>query len=234
MSSAIILAGGLGTRLRSTVPDLAKPMAPINGKPFLEHQMNYWIAQGIDHFVLSVGYRKEDIVEYFGKRYKGCDIEYAIEEQPLGTGGGFLKAINLVDHNESVLVLNGDTFFEVDYNQLKQYHEQKRSQWTFSLFRANEAERYMGMDVGLDGDVISLKSETKVLGCLANGGVYLVNPKVIAGTRFKSGDKASLEDDILSDLMTHNIRLYGIEFAGRFIDIGVPDDYQRASTVLAV
>jgi D-glycero-alpha-D-manno-heptose 1-phosphate guanylyltransferase len=218
MSTAIILAGGLGARLRSAVPDLAKPMAPINGKPFLEHQMDYWIAQGIDHFVLSVGYRKEDIIEHFGKLYKGCQIEYAMEEQPLGTGGGFLKAINLIDQNESVLVLNGDTFFEIDYDQLKRYHEQKGSQWTFSLFRANEAERYMGMDIGPDGDVLSLKSGTRELGCLANGGVYLVNPNVIAGTRFKSGDKASLEDDILSDLMAQHIRLYGIEFAGRFID----------------
>ena len=232
MSTAIILVGGLGTRLRSAVPDLAKPMAPINGKPFLEYQMDYWIAQGVDHFVLSVGYRKEDIIDHFGKLYKGCQIEYAIEEQPLGTGGGFLKAINLINQNESVLVLNGDTFFAVDFDQLKQYHNLKKSHWTFSLFRSNQADRYMGMSIGPDGEVVSHKSGTKELGGLANGGVYLVNPTVIVGTSFKLGDKLSLEDDILSELLVQGTRLYGIEFEGQFIDIGLPEDYHRASSIL--
>ena len=92
MTSAVILAGGLGKRLRSAVPDLPKPMAPINGRPFLEHQMRYWIAQGINHFVLSVGYRYKMIIDYFGAQFEGVSLEYVIEEAPLGTGGGLVLA----------------------------------------------------------------------------------------------------------------------------------------------
>ncbi|HEY4956213.1 MAG TPA: sugar phosphate nucleotidyltransferase, partial [Caldimonas sp.] len=86
MTSAIILAGGLGTRLRDAVPDLPKPMAPVAGRPFLAHQMDHWIAQGIDHFVLSVGYRAVAISNHFGDRYRGVPIDYVVEAAPLGTG----------------------------------------------------------------------------------------------------------------------------------------------------
>jgi len=86
--SALVLAGGLGTRLRSAVPDLPKPMAPINGRPFLEYLLDYWINQGVDRFVLSVGYRHEIITEHFGNKYKEAQIEYVIEKTLLGTGGG--------------------------------------------------------------------------------------------------------------------------------------------------
>ena len=107
--TAIILAGGLGARLNNTVPNLPKPMAPINNRPFLEHQMDYWIGQGINRFILSVGYLKDLIIDHFGDKYKKASIEYAIEHKPLGTGGGLLLAAKNI--TEPFLVLNGDTFF---------------------------------------------------------------------------------------------------------------------------
>lgn len=234
MNRAIILAGGLGTRLRSVLPNIVKPMAPINGRPFLEYQMDYWIDQGIDEFIISVGYRKNDVMEYFGESYNGCRIKYAIEDQPLGTGGGLLQAINLVDQNESILVLNGDTFFEVDYIELKKYHDQKKSQWTFSLFRSYDVNRYMGIETDSNGAIRSLTSKKKELTSLVNGGVYLVNTNLFSTSRFKAGDKASLEDDLLSEFFSNNVRLFGIEFSGQFIDIGLPDDYNKASTILTM
>ncbi|MDQ3186754.1 MAG: NTP transferase domain-containing protein, partial [Pseudomonadota bacterium] len=91
--SAVILAGGIGSRLRSIVPDLPKPMAPVSGRPFLEYQLDYWISQGISSFILSVGYRHEAIVDYFGNSYKGAELDYVIERIPLGTGGGLLLAV---------------------------------------------------------------------------------------------------------------------------------------------
>jgi len=94
---AIILAGGLGTRLRSAVPSLPKPMAPIKGKPFLGYLFDYWLHQGIKHFILSVGYKYEVIHERFGTKYKDADVSYAIENEPLGTGGGLLLALNSLD-----------------------------------------------------------------------------------------------------------------------------------------
>ena len=114
MPSAVILAGGLGTRLRSVVSDVPKPMAPVGGRPFLEYQLEYWINQGISRFVLSVGYRHEAITEHFGSRYKGVELEYAVEEQPLGTGGGLLLAAEKLKQDTPFLLLNKDTYFKTD------------------------------------------------------------------------------------------------------------------------
>jgi len=233
LTTAVILAGGLGTRLRSVVPDLPKPMAPIKGRPFLERQMDFWIGQGVNRFVLSVGYLSELIMDHFGVDYQGVPIEYAVEEKPLGTGGGLLMAARHLG-KDPALVLNGDTFFEVSLDQLRQFHSANQAAWTFALFRANEAERFMGMDIRGDGKVISLKSGTTDIGRLANGGVYLVNPDVLQSFCFSSGDKVSLEDDILKALLQQGELLYGLEFSGRFIDIGVPDDYQRAASVMKI
>jgi len=230
VTTAIILAGGMGTRLRSAVPDLPKPMAPINGHPFLEHQMDYWIGQGVSRFVVSVGYMKEVIMDHFGTSYQATPLTYAIEEEPLGTGGGLLLAAQGL--SEPFLVLNGDTFFEADLAELLNFHAEHASEWTFSLFRANEVGRYMGMDVNADGEIVSLKSGMGELGRLANGGVYLINPSVLPKAKFVPGQKLSLEEDLLPAFMAQGGKLYGIEFPGSFIDIGVPDDYFRAAEVL--
>lgn len=234
MTSAVILAGGLGTRLRSTVPDLPKPMAPINGRPFLEHQLDYWIKQGITHFVLSVGYRHEAIVDHFGNSYNGARLSYIIEKTPLGTGGGLLLAAEELGKNEPFLLLNGDTYFAVDLKTLIEFSSANDADWCFSLFRTNEEGRYMGMDISPQGQIISLKSGTGRPGRLANGGVYWVNPRALHSERFSPGDKASLEDDIFPAAMALGQHLMGLEFSGTFIDIGVPDDYHRASTLLAL
>jgi CTP:molybdopterin cytidylyltransferase MocA len=113
ITSAIVLAGGLGTRLRSAVPDLPKPMAPIAGRPFLAHQLDQWIAHGIRDFVLAVGYRHEAISDYFGAHYRGAAIRYSVEATPLGTGGALLQAASLVATDARFLLLNGDTYFDV-------------------------------------------------------------------------------------------------------------------------
>jgi len=230
VTTAIILAGGMGTRLRSVVPDLPKPMAPINGRPFLEHLMDYWISQGVNRFVVSVGYMKEVIMDHFGASYRATTLTYAIEDEPLGTGGGLLLATQGL--SEPFLVLNGDTFFEVDLAKLLKFHAENSSEWTFSLFQANEGGRYMGMDVRTDGEIISLTSGMGESGRLANGGVYVVNPSMLGKTKFVPGQKLSLEDDLLPSFVTQGGKLYGIEFSGCFIDIGVPLDYFRAAQVL--
>jgi len=230
VTTAIILAGGMGTRLRSAVPDLPKPMAPVSGRPFLEHQMDYWIGRGVNRFVISVGYMKEVIMDHFGKSYQATPLTYAIEEEPLGTGGGLLLAAQGL--SEPFLVLNGDTFFEVDLAELLKFHAEHSSEWTFSLFRANEVGRYMGIDVKADGEIVSLKSGTGQPGRLANGGVYLMNPSVLSKTATVPGQKLSLEDDLIPSFLAEGGKLYGLECSGSFIDIGVPQDYFRAADVL--
>lgn len=231
MPAAVILAGGLGTRLRSAVPDLPKPMAPISGRPFLEYQLDYWIGQGVSRFVLSVGYRHEAIMQHFGIRYKGAEIEYAVEERPLGTGGGFLLAADKLGGRDPFLLLNGDTYFRVEWNVLNAYALEHDADWCLSLFRTSEKGRYMGIEVSSQGRITSLKSGVEQGARLANGGVYWVHPRALSGTR-RSGETMSLEDDLFPGALAAGRRLFGIECAGTFLDIGVPDDYHRASTVL--
>lgn len=233
VGSAVILAGGLGTRLRAAVPDLPKPMAPINGRPFLEHQIDYWIDQGIRHFVLSVGYRRELIMDHFGASYRNARIDYAIETVPLGTGGGLLLAVAKLGDPRPFLLLNGDTFFEVRLDDLAAFHARTGSDLTFSLFATHETGRYMGLDVAADGRILSLRAATGQSAHLANGGVYLVAPRLLLRPEWQPGARLSLEDDIMPALLTQGSKVCGLESGGRFIDIGVPDDYRRAATMLA-
>jgi D-glycero-alpha-D-manno-heptose 1-phosphate guanylyltransferase len=230
--SAIVLAGGLGTRLRSVVPDLPKPMAPVSGRPFLEHLLDYWIHQKVQHFVLSVGYRHELIIDHLGANYKGAKIDYVIEEIPLGTGGGLLLGAQKIGQDKPFLVLNGDTYFAVNLEKLILFSASHKSDWCFSLFAANEVGRYMGMDISPQGFITSLKSVTAHSGRLANGGVYWVQPSALEQIEFLPGDKCSLEEDIFPTAFGLGQRMMGIEFPGPFIDIGVPIDYQRASEML--
>ena len=232
MTKAIILAGGLGTRLNSVLINLPKPLAPINGKPFLEYQMDFWIHQGIDHFVLSVGYLKEKIMDYFGDHYQNIPINYAIEDTPLDTGGGLLKALDFITSDEPILVLNGDTFFKVDLKVLKNFHQNRASIWTFSLFRTSEVGRYMEIHIDPSGKVKFMDQQDKEKERLSNGGVYLIDPLVVKALGFKSGEKISLENGILKKLSSNFLDIYGMEFEGQFIDIGVPDDYKRAASIL--
>ena len=233
VTTAIILAGGLGTRLHSVVPDLPKPMAPVNGRPFLEYQLDYWITQGISRFVLSVGYRHEVITSHFGNSYKGVGLDYAIEQTPLGTGGGLLLAAEIIGSNTPFLLLNGDTYFAADLKALTGFARANDADWCFSLFRTDEEGRYMGMDITPQGRITSLKPGTGQPGRLANGGVYWVHPRALTGAGFAPGGKVSLEDDIFPAAMASGQHLFGIEFTGAFIDIGVPNDYHRAPVLLA-
>ena len=228
--TAIILAGGLGTRLKKVNPLLPKPLAPINNRPFLEHLMDYWIEQGISQFILSVGYKSQSIIDHFGQNYLGVSIDYAIEESPLGTGGGLLLAAKgLMD---PFLVLNGDTFFEVNLKDLTNFHEKNKSEWTVSLFRTDNFKRYMSLEPSISGLIHKIKLNNIQSSYLANGGVYLINPSVLININKPLNRKISLEDDLLPECLSLGDNLYGLEFSGRFIDIGIPEDYYRAQSML--
>ncbi len=226
-TTAIVLAGGLGTRLRAAVPDLPKPMAPINGRPFLEHLMDYWMAQGITRFILSVGYKHDAISGHFGNTYKGCAIAYSVEETPMGTGGGLLMAMQKLPDTAPFLLLNGDTYFAVPLPALAQFYNNNKADWAFSLFETTDTQRYMGMDVAADGRIKALKA-TEGATAKANGGVYMVNPQALKTPL----GRYSLEADMFPALMAEDSRFYGIVFSGTFIDIGVPADYKRAGDLI--
>ena len=225
--TAIILVGGLGTRLKSTVPNLPKPMAPIAGRPFLEYQMDYWIKQGVCRFILSVGHLKDIIINHFSDKYCGVPIEYSDEESPLGTGGAFLKASKNLE--ETFLVLNGDTFIEVDLHEMVKFHVKNKSDWTLSVIEKTSSNRYMGVEMKNDGRIVSLESSNSNL---VNGGVYLINPSVAKRLNIMENTKVSLENELLPSFISKKGSLYGIKCNGRFIDIGVSDDYFRAEELL--
>lgn len=231
VTSAVILAGGLGTRLRGVLPDLPKAMAPVLGRPFLEYLMDHWLSQGISRFILSVGYRREILMKHFGGQYHGARIEYAVEEVPSGTGGGLLLALEKLNAQDPFLLLNGDTFFKVSLRELMQFHLKRGADWTFSLFQTEDTKRYLGMKVNAEGRILSMRSDTE-RSQLANGGVYLVNPKVLSVPEWRPGLKLSLENDIFPHLLESGSRLFGHPCSGSFIDIGLPADLSRAAEIL--
>ena len=230
--TAIVLAGGLGTRLRSTVPDLPKPMAPIAGRPFLEILLEYWIAQGVSRFVLSVGYRADAIADHFGSRWQGTPIVYAREHTPLGTGGALLLALkHLHGHHERVLLLNGDTFFAVSLNTLSQFASDTNATCCLTLFSTRDTSRYLGVTRGTNGRVLGLGSHVESGVTHANGGVYLLSPTEISNLGFQPENPCSLELDLLPKALALNHLIYAYVAAGMFIDIGVPHDYHRAQSL---
>lgn len=233
VTTAVILAGGLGTRLRSVISQVPKPMAPIEDRPFLERLMDYWIDQGIKRFILSVGYLSHAISGHFGNVYRTAEIDYAIEQERLGTGGGFLLATSKLQDEDAFLVLNGDTFFSVQLIELDDFARRTDSHWTLSLFRATEANRYMGLALNEERRILSLASQRGLAGGLANGGVYWVRRSSLDNLPFEQGAAFSLEDEFLPVLLERGAPLFGFSANGTFIDIGIPEDYKRAPQVLA-
>ena len=233
IDTAVILAGGLGTRLRSIVPDLPKPMAPVNGRPFLDFLMDYWVGQGIKHFVLSVGYKHQTIVDYFGGSFNGSKIDYVIEKTPMGTGGGLLLANQRLASTMPFLLLNGDTYFAVEANKLCDFADQVDADWCFALFQTSEHGRYLGMDVDSRGEIHSLRSSNQAGECFANGGVYRVHPRCLNALNVNVGGRISLEDEIFPSLISQRKKVFGLAFNSNFIDIGIPDDYRKVAELIA-
>lgn len=229
VTAAVILAGGLGTRLRPAVKNLPKPMAPVMGRPFLEYQLDYWIAQGVRRFVMAVGYRHEAILNHFGGRYRNAVLDYAIESRPLGTGGGLMLAARKLDTESPFLVLNGDTYFAVELKSFECFARRHDADWCLALYEAGNGERCMRIGTSPRGEITSLGGNGHRL---VNGGVYRVHPRAIARFESSSGDVVSLEDDLLPGALTSGQRLFGLECFGTFMDIGIPDDYRRAPEAL--
>jgi len=224
---AIILAGGYGTRLRPAVADLPKSMANINGRPFLEFLLDRLILSGIEHVILSVGYMHELIVDHFKDVYKELRISYAIESEPLGTGGGIKMAMKLAS-SENVLVLNGDTLFLLDLNSFIDFHISRKSLFSLALREVESASRYGSVTINSDGRITGFaeKNSSENAG-LINAGIYLISRKYFVD--YPLPETFSLEKDFIEKIYQEN-EIYGFPDSGYFIDIGIPEDYARAQT----
>lgn len=222
---AIILAGGKGTRLKSLVSDRPKPIADVNGQPFLAILMNYLIEQGCRHFVLATGYKREMIRSQFGSTYYGIPISYSEEIQPLGTGGAVISAQKKLVSKEPFFVLNGDTFFPINMSQLKKQFQETKSDVTIALFKTTEGGRYGTAEQDGQG-LIKLSNKKANLGKSANGGVFLIEPAKLDSIR-NADLPWSFESNFLPALAKMGARITGLTFNEPFIDIGVPQDYLR-------
>ena len=155
-------------------------MAPISGRPFLEYQLDYWISQGVSRFVLSVGYRHEAITEHFGISIQRCETwNMLLRNGHWGRAGRFCLPRRKLGLREPFLLLNGDTYFRVDWRVLNACALEHDADWCLSLFRTSEQGRYMGIELSSEGRITSLKSGVEQGFRLANGGVYWVHPTAV-------------------------------------------------------
>ncbi len=217
---AIILAGGMGTRLTERIKDMPKVMAPVNGVPFLDYVLNMLIRYGVRHFIFAVGYKAPAILDYYGSSYKGVPIDYAFEDTPLGTGGAIKNAMALCAQPRAVVV-NGDTLCDVNLSAMLACHLEAGRPVTLCAKQMRDFDRYGSLEIK-NGRVKSF-NEKKPTGCgKINSGVYIVEKSLfdaIHETVF-SFEKAVLENE--------NIHITAFETDGYFIDIGIPEDYDKA------
>lgn len=220
--------------MRSVVNDRPKSMASIAGQPFLEYQLLWLKSHGVREVILCVGYKHEQMVAHFGdgKRWN-MTLRYSVEERPLGTAGALKNAERLLDA-EPFLVMNGDSMVEVDLRAFAAFHEERSALATLTLARVPLTQRYGSIELDdscrilnfVEKGVHPLRGERETQ--WISGGVYLLRRQVLEAIQL--GKKVSLEEEVFPKLVGHGF--YGFRTDGYFIDIGLPDDYERAQAEL--
>ena len=227
---AIVLAGGLGTRLAHVTSDIPKPMAPIASRPFLEYLLDYLIEQGIEKTVLAVSYKWEVIQEYFGFEYRGMSLTYSVEDKPLGTGGAIRLAMeSLAD--DDVVVLNGDTLFHVDLKGMANDHRSSGARLSMALKRVADSGRFGRVEVSADGEVTNFQEKSTGGPGWINGGVYMLNSELF--TDFPMPEIFSFEQDLVEPNI-YRIQPRAFLSDAYFIDMGIPEDYERAQCEIGI
>ena len=182
---AIILAGGLGTRLRSVVSDVPKCMAPVNGIPFINFIISYLKNEGVERFILSLGYKSEIVIDYVNKTFVDIEIEYVIEDTPLGTGGAIKLACGKAK-SEDVLILNGDTLFNIDINFFTKFHKNNKADFTVALKEMKDFNRYGAVETSEDFALKTFHEKTYCRQGFINGGIYALNDSCIKRFTFNA------------------------------------------------
>ena len=223
IKEAIVLAGGLGTRLRDAIGEIPKPLAPIKDKPFLHFIFEYMKTQGIETAILSVGYKWEMIEKQFGDEYLGIKIKYAVENERLGTGGGIKLALQQVQ-GEQCYVLNGDTYFDIDLNTLADFHLGSNAECTLAAKSLSSFDRYGTIDIVADGTVTAFNEKMPKEEGVINGGIYCLSKSILNSLPNKAA--FSFETDYFEpNAGTGKIK--ALVFDDYFMDIGIPEDYEQ-------
>lgn len=224
---AIVLAGGFGTRLREVVPDLPKPMAPIAGRPFLEILLSALARKGFTRVVLSLGFMAEKIIAHFGESYEGIHLVYEVESRPLGTGGAIRAALTRCA-SDHVFIFNGDTYLDLEVHELESLWQSRRHP-VIVVRKVPDTERFGRVEMS-DGRVNAFLEKGMSGAGLINAGCYVLPKDALDD--FALGQPFSLETEFFIKYL-QRIRFDGFVTHGQFIDIGVPDDYVLAQTVLS-
>lgn len=230
MIPVVILAGGKGTRLRGVIGDkIPKPMANISGKPFLWWLLSYLEKQGVDQVYLSVGYKKEEIIDYFHNNFGPIRIDYLTEKEPLGTGGAIKNACKLIA--PEFLVMNGDTFSEIDIKKFLNVSRQFNADISIALADPQDSERYGTIQLDPALNITSFAEKKNKESGFVNAGIYYIKAKI--APFFPKETSFSFENDFI-EMNINLIIIKGIKSVSNFIDIGIPDDFHRAQEKIPV
>ena len=225
---AIVLVGGLGTRLRGVVDDVPKPMAPVQDRPFLALVLDQLVAAGFTTAIFAAGYRHEAIRGYFAEDYRGLALRYSVEREPLGTGGAIRLACEQADAPD-VFVLNGDTYLELDFRAMMDAHVRAGSHLSMAICHVSDVTRYGALEVD-DGIVQRFLEKGRSGPGWINAGTYVLGSDLRA--RLRPQGAFSFENDLLAPQVT-SIRPLAFRSSGLFIDIGIPEDYARIQQIFA-
>ena len=228
IKEAIILAGGLGTRLRDTVPDLPKCMAPVAGEPFLTHVIRSLLANGIEKFIFSLGYKHEIIESFLEERFTTLNYQVVIEDEPLGTGGAIQLACEQATE-ENVLIVNGDTLFKISADSMLEVHKKQNAECTVALKPMQNFDRYGVVELSNENIVTRFCEKQFYTEGLINGGVYVLNVPAFLSRNL--GNKFSFEKDYLEVFYPEN-KIAAVIQNKYFIDIGIPQDFEKAQLEL--
>lgn len=226
---AIILSGGFGLRLKGVIGDAPKPMAKIGGRPFLELLLKQLKRRGFSRLILSVGYRHEVIREHFGDRAFGMELIYSIETAPLGTGGALREAARHVC-TKSALVMNGDSYTDVDLDRLARNHRSSSADVTVVVIPETRSDAG-SVILDRNGKVITFSEKQVVPGSrYSSAGIYMLEMSL--ATTIPQSDKISLEEKLFPQWLADGKDVEGFIFEGRCLDIGTPERFRKAQGLL--
>lgn len=223
MKECIIIAGGLGSRLGEIASDNPKCLVKILDKSFISYLFDYLVRENFEHVILSLGYGATKIAKWLEANKYPFEITVVVEKEQLGTGGAIKNALSAV-RGENPFVMNGDTLFKVDTNQMRSVHSNNGADITIALKPMMNIDRYGSVSIDNNERVIRFKEKESLVEGLINGGVYIVKRAI-----FENVDDTifSFEKNILEH--TEKFRVYGHIDDSYFIDIGTPEDYQKAN-----
>ncbi len=224
-----ILAGGLGTRLRSVVSDRPKVLAPVCGRPFLHYWLDRLTSLGLDRIVLCTGYQADKVRQTVGDRFGKATLIHSLENQPLGTAGALRQACAHFKR-DIVLVVNGDSFCDVDLRAFWNSQLEVDAPLSMTVTWVDDASRYGRVELSCLKEVVGFREKQPGSGAgWINAGVYLIRKETLHS--IPEGCAASLERDLLPKLLTG--RIHGFPTKTRFIDIGTPESFAEAQTFFA-